>query len=109
MQVAKQTGEPHFYMMELSPGLIIDARDKGNVARLINSSCAPNCQSQKWHDAATGVQPPVCCLPKPGHIVGATSWWWSSFMIFIAVMSQLDHLPSDCTQATLPITDALTY
>ncbi|KAL0051651.1 hypothetical protein WJX82_011245 [Trebouxia sp. C0006] len=54
MQVAKQTGEPHFYMMELSPGLIIDARDKGNVARLINSSCAPNCQSQKWHDAAIG-------------------------------------------------------
>jgi len=84
MQVAKQTGEPHFYMMELSPGLIIDARDKGNVARLINSSCAPNCQSQKWHDAATGVQPPACCLPKPGHIVGATLWW-SSFMIFIAV------------------------
>ncbi len=55
MQVAKQTGEPHFYMMELSPGLIIDARDKGNVARLINSSCGPNCQSQKWHDAATGM------------------------------------------------------
>ena len=54
MQLAKQMGEPHFYMMELSPGLIIDARDKGNVARLINSSCAPNCQSQKWHDAATG-------------------------------------------------------
>lgn len=54
MQVAKQKGEPHFYMMELGPGLIIDARDKGNVARLINSSCAPNCESQKWHDAATG-------------------------------------------------------
>lgn len=55
MQAAKQTGEPHFYMMELGPGLIIDARDKGNIARLINSSCAPNCQSQKWHDAATGM------------------------------------------------------
>ncbi len=123
MQVAKQTGEPHFYMMELSPGLIIDARDKGNVARLINSSCAPNCQSQKWHDAATGVQPLVCCLPKPGYVMGATSWWWSSFLIFIAVhidvlwatawpiavMSQLDHMPSDCTQATLPSTDVLTY
>lgn len=55
MQIAKQTGEPHFYMMELAPGLIIDARTKGNVARLINSSCAPNCESQKWHDAANGV------------------------------------------------------
>ena len=55
MQIAKQTGAPHFYMMELAPGLIIDARTKGNVARLINSSCAPNCESQKWHDAANGV------------------------------------------------------
>jgi SET domain-containing protein len=24
------------------------------MARFINSSCAPNCESQKWHDAATG-------------------------------------------------------
>lgn len=60
MQVAQQTGEPHFYMMELAPGLIIDARKKGNVARLINSSCAPNCESQKWHDAANGVLPAPC-------------------------------------------------
>ena len=27
---------------------------RGNWARFINSSCAPNCESQKWHDAATG-------------------------------------------------------
>ena len=27
---------------------------RGNIARFINSSCAPNCESQKWHDAATG-------------------------------------------------------
>ena len=32
----------------------MDARWKGNVARLLNSSCDPNCQTQKWHDAATG-------------------------------------------------------
>ena len=24
------------------------------MARLLNSSCDPNCQTQKWHDAATG-------------------------------------------------------
>ena len=24
------------------------------MARFINSSCSPNCESQKWHDAATG-------------------------------------------------------
>ena len=42
-----------FYMMEHSSGIIIDARLKGNFARLINSSCDPNCETQKWRDAAT--------------------------------------------------------
>ncbi|KAK9907625.1 hypothetical protein WJX75_007200 [Coccomyxa subellipsoidea] len=54
MAQAKENGQQHFYMMELAPGLIIDARNKGNMARFINSSCSPNCESQKWHDAATG-------------------------------------------------------
>ena len=35
----------------LPAGLIIDARSKGNLARLLNSSCDPNCETQKWHDA----------------------------------------------------------
>ncbi|EFN54848.1 hypothetical protein CHLNCDRAFT_35816, partial [Chlorella variabilis] len=48
---AKARNEPHFYMMEMAPGLIIDARSKGNLARLLNSSCDPNCETQKWHDA----------------------------------------------------------
>ena len=34
--------------------LFIDARHKGNLARLLNSSCDPNCETQKWHDAGTG-------------------------------------------------------
>jgi SET domain-containing protein len=42
-----------FYMMEHSPGVIIDARLRGNLARLINSSCDPNCITQKWRDAGT--------------------------------------------------------
>ena len=54
MRAAKEAGEPDFYMMELGPGLIIDARTRGNVARFINSACVPNCETQKWHDAATG-------------------------------------------------------
>lgn len=54
MREAKESGEPHFYMMEMAPGLLIDARRRGSVARLINSSCAPNAESEKWHDAATG-------------------------------------------------------
>ncbi|KAL0022877.1 hypothetical protein WJX77_002936 [Trebouxia sp. C0004] len=51
---AKLTGEPHFYLMELQPGRTIDGRHKSNIARLINTSCAPNCRTQKWTDAATG-------------------------------------------------------
>lgn len=54
MEAARQRQEPHFYMMEMAPGLVIDARPKGNIARLLNSSCDPNCETQKWHDAATG-------------------------------------------------------
>ncbi|GIL75955.1 hypothetical protein Vretifemale_5643 [Volvox reticuliferus] len=54
MEHARMNGEPHFYIMELSAGLYIDARRKGNIARLINSSCDPNCETQKWHDASTG-------------------------------------------------------
>ena len=56
-----------FYMMEHSPGIIIDARIKGNLARLINSSCDPNCETQKWRDAATDevshclAHAEVCC------------------------------------------------
>jgi len=42
-----------FYMMEHSPGVVIDARLRGNLARLINSSCDPNCVTQKWRDAGT--------------------------------------------------------
>lgn len=73
MQIAKQTGEPHFYMMELAPGLIIDARTKGNVARLINSSCAPNCESQKWHDAGNGVSSFPSLWQTPVSMYGAFS------------------------------------
>ena len=42
-------------------GQIIDARVKGNVARLLNSSCDPNCETQKWHDASNG----EVSLPSP--------------------------------------------
>jgi hypothetical protein len=54
MAAARAAGEPDVYMMDLGPGLAIDARARGSVARLINSSCAPNCVAQLWHDAGTG-------------------------------------------------------
>ncbi len=54
LRAAKEAGQAHFYLMELAPGLVLDARRKGTLARLLNSSCAPNCETQKWHDAGTG-------------------------------------------------------
>ena len=37
MKQAKEAGQESFYMMELGPSTIIDARNKGNLARLLNS------------------------------------------------------------------------
>ena len=40
--------------MEVMGNQIIDARHKGNLSRFINSSCHPNCETQKWQDGSTG-------------------------------------------------------
>jgi SET domain-containing protein len=48
MDASRESGEQHFYIMEMGPGLFIDARRKGNHARLLNSCCEPNCETQKW-------------------------------------------------------------
>lgn len=56
LAAAKEAGVRDFYMMALGPGRIIDAARKGNLVRFINSSCEPNCEAQKWTDAATGVK-----------------------------------------------------
>jgi len=53
MWEARRVGEPNFYMMQISNNLVIDAREMGNMARLINSSCDPNCRAEVWTDAAT--------------------------------------------------------
>lgn len=41
-------GDNNHYVMELTNGLYLDARSKGNVSRFINHSCGPNCELQKW-------------------------------------------------------------
>ena len=50
----KKRGEDNFYLMEVMGNQIIDARHKGNLSRFINSSCHPNCETQKWQDGSTG-------------------------------------------------------
>lgn len=37
------------YLMKLTSKEVIDATYKGNLARFINHSCAPNCITQKWN------------------------------------------------------------
>ena len=39
----------HMYFMALNGEEIVDASRKGNVARFINHSCAPNLQVEKWY------------------------------------------------------------
>lgn len=41
-------GDHNMYVMELTTGLYLDARERGNVSRFINHSCGPNCELQKW-------------------------------------------------------------
>ncbi|KAF6258402.1 hypothetical protein COO60DRAFT_1701368 [Scenedesmus sp. NREL 46B-D3] len=43
-------GLSHTYLMDLSKQEVIDATVKGGVARFINHSCEPNCETQKWQD-----------------------------------------------------------
>ncbi len=54
LATAKHSNTRDFYMMALGPGRIIDAARKGNLVRFVNSSCEPNCEAQKWTDAASG-------------------------------------------------------
>ena len=35
--------------MRISSKEVIDPTYKGNMARFINHSCAPNCITEKWH------------------------------------------------------------
>jgi SET domain-containing protein len=48
MEAQRVLGQHHFYIMELGPGLFVDAHRRGNLARLLNSSCEPNCKTEKW-------------------------------------------------------------
>src|SRR5690349_7059771 len=49
-KLEEQKEEINFYFLTLNSQEIIDARQKGNVARYINHSCKPNCMTQKWYE-----------------------------------------------------------
>ncbi|XP_054168749.1 histone-lysine N-methyltransferase NSD2-like [Oppia nitens] len=40
--------ESNFYFLTIDKDNIIDAGPKGNLARFMNHSCQPNCETQKW-------------------------------------------------------------
>ena len=41
----------HTFLFELEDGRVIDARVRGNAARWINHSCAPNCRAYEDSDS----------------------------------------------------------
>jgi hypothetical protein len=43
-----QSGVKHFYFMSLEKDQFIDATKRGGLARFVNHSCNPNCETQKW-------------------------------------------------------------
>jgi hypothetical protein len=72
MASARQRGAVHFYIMQLTRDLYIDAEHMGSNARFMNSSCEPNCETQKWKDAATGVHAGLSGSRNPNwHVCGA--------------------------------------
>ncbi|KAF7457171.1 Histone-lysine N-methyltransferase [Cryptosporidium felis] len=47
-EISENLKERHWYCMEIENDYIIDSTKKGNISRLINHSCDPNCIAQKW-------------------------------------------------------------
>ena len=48
--------EKNHYTFMLNKDRFIDSREKGNLARFINSSCDPNCEAHVWVDEETKLQ-----------------------------------------------------
>lgn len=43
-----ESGQTHYYFMQIGNGEVIDACRMGNAGRFMNHSCDPNCETQKW-------------------------------------------------------------
>lgn len=44
-----QQMDENYYFLIIDKDRIIDAGPKGNLARFMNHSCQPNCETQKWN------------------------------------------------------------
>ena len=49
VQEYDSAGSRHYYFMNLTNNIIIDATKRGNNSRYLNHGCEPNCVTQKWH------------------------------------------------------------
>eukprot|EP01132_Coremiostelium_polycephalum_P011342 gene11342-13889_t len=47
-RMQQSENEKYFYYLTLDSKECLDASKKGNLARFINHSCDPNCETQKW-------------------------------------------------------------
>lgn len=43
-----EQSDENYYFLTIDKDTMIDAGPKGNVARFMNHSCQPNCETQKW-------------------------------------------------------------
>lgn len=50
----QRSSDLNYYIMDMHNETFVDAERKGNLSRFINSSCDPNCESQKWTEPARG-------------------------------------------------------
>ena len=48
LKSAADNNQTNFYFLTIDKDTIIDAGPKGNLARFMNHSCQPNCETQKW-------------------------------------------------------------
>lgn len=51
---AEKNRKTEYYIMDMHDDFYVDAERRGNLSRFINSSCNPNCESQKWIDQRNG-------------------------------------------------------
>lgn len=54
LDTKQRSGDMNYYIMDMHNDTFVDAEKKGNLSRFINSSCDPNCESQKWTEPAKG-------------------------------------------------------